>query len=311
MSAIYYGETVCSHIFTSGKNKGKRCENNAYYVKNSKYLCGVHTKGNRVKLPINPRKEELLREKVESERKCIEEVAEENRKRGKIGEVTVTKLRMMKKPDDIYGFLKVFPNFKHQNRKDGFGYMRLSPKALGPVDHKMPGLPIAQNIENYHQFAKIFPFEAQDEETIKKAKELRIKAYQSNVPHRHKYSAAILKQKNINIPLYSVYYDQEGEERRYTYIQCRYFYCHWYEKLAKRTEEYKQLVAKREQGYNLQIVGYDGYKPTEHLYTHYMDASRPFGHELVLYSLLVIEKPENYPWNRFYRENEDIYKGVI
>ena len=60
---------------------------------------------------------------------------------------------MMKPPEHIDGYLKVFPNFKHQNRKDGFGCASLSPKALGPVSD---GSRHAKNIENFHQGAKIF-----------------------------------------------------------------------------------------------------------------------------------------------------------
>ena len=65
---------------------------------------------------------------------------------------------MMKKPELIDGYLNVFPNYKHQNRKDGYGCAKLSPKSLGPVNHGMPNLPIAKNIENYHQFAKFWDY---------------------------------------------------------------------------------------------------------------------------------------------------------
>ena len=71
----------------------------------------------------------------------------------------VSKFRMMKKPEYKKGYLNVFPNSKHQDRKDGFGCASLSPKSLGPVQHTMPNLPPAFNIENYHQFAKFWAFE--------------------------------------------------------------------------------------------------------------------------------------------------------
>lgn len=108
-----------------------------------------------------------------------------------------------------------------------------------------------------------------------------------------------------------MYYDKDGKEHRYTYIECRYFYCHWYEKLAKETSDYKELVNKIKNGYNLQIIGYDGYNPTKDLYEHYLDSTRHFGHELVLYSLLVIDNPDNYPWNIYYEKYNDIYKNII
>ena len=48
------------------------------------------------------------------------------------------------------------------------------------------------------------------------------------------------------------------------------------------------------------------------LWQAYNDTSRPFGHELVLYTLLMLERKEDYPWNRYRRLGiEDIYHGVI
>jgi hypothetical protein len=63
-------------------------------------------------------------------------------------------------------------------------------------------------------------------------------------------------------------------------------------------------------GYNLNIQGYDGYNVTNIL-GHYYDISRPFGHELVLYTLLTEDDPLQYPWNIFYEENKSIYLDVI
>jgi hypothetical protein len=305
---MYYGEGFCQNI---NVKVNKKCTNYAYYKHNNKYLCGVHSRKfkDRETLPKNPKHKENIEKKLLEEKKIIEEYAENNRNNNKIGDVTVSKLRMMKKPDDITGYLKVFPNFKHQNRKDGFGCSSLSPKSLGPVKHKMPNLPTAQNIENYHQFAKVFKFELDNDEKIL---EIRRKGYESKVPKRHKYPADVLKKygKNINIPAYSSYYDKDGNEHQYNYLECRYFYCYWYEKLAKKTDDFKILTDKIKNGYNLQIIGYDGYKPTNNMYQCYLDTNRPFGHEMVLYCLLTMDKQE-YPWRVFYKENKKIYKNVI
>ena len=48
-------------------------------------------------------------------------------------------------------------------------------------------------------------------------------------------------------------------------------------------------------GFNLRIVGYDGYNVTMPLEEHYKDISRPFGHELVLYSML----KDEFVWRKF------------
>jgi len=151
MEQIYYGETQCQGTFKSGPRKGKQCSNNAYYSKDNFYLCGVHNKGDKIKLPINPKKKENKEQQLKDDETFVEEYALSNLNSNKVGKITVAKLKMMKQPDKIEGYLKVFPNFKHQNRSDGFGCASLSPKSLGPVDHGMPDLPIALNIENYHQ----------------------------------------------------------------------------------------------------------------------------------------------------------------
>ncbi len=72
-------------------------------------------------------------------------------------------------------------------------------------------------------------------------------------------------------------------------------YCHFYEQFALKDPAFAELKQMLERGYNMEIVGYDAFVPTEPLETHYLDDSRPFGHELVLYSLLKGEKP----WSRF------------
>ena len=55
------------------------------------------------------------------------------------------------------GYLNVFPNYNHENRKDGYGCPSLSPMILFPVDHGQPVLPVAQNLENFHQGNKFYP----------------------------------------------------------------------------------------------------------------------------------------------------------
>lgn len=148
---VHHGEQNCEH---------PNCSNHAYYsVGPSSYFCGVHSKGKKRKeLPkfTAKEKEEQQAKTIEKDNEGIEAAAEKNKKEGKKGKVIVTKLRMMKSPEYHEGFLKVFPNFKHENRKDGYGCKSLSPMFLGPVDHGQPGLPPAKNIENFHQGSKCF-----------------------------------------------------------------------------------------------------------------------------------------------------------
>lgn len=315
MMDIFYGEETC----TATKGSGQLCTNKAYYLAESNLLCGVHSKKykNRITLPKNPDKGRLKEESIARDREKVEEVVEENRKNGRMGHVIVTKLRMMKEVETVDGYFKIFPNFKHGNRKDGYGCPELSPKYLGPVDHIMPNLPPAKNLENFHQFAKIFPFEVDvNNNILPEYMSVRINGYNDPTPHRHKYSKKKItknsNERNPNIPLYSVYYDSSGKEHRFTYRECRYFYCKVYERLTRGSPILQYLKDLIRSGYNLQIVGYDGYDidPNKSLLDYYYDTSSPFGHELVLYTLLVEEDYRNFPWNIEYERNKNIYEGV-
>lgn len=307
----YYGEHNCQAIV---KSKNVMCTNKAYFVSGNTLLCGVHCKKySCIKLPKNPNKNIIFNNKLIEQQIEIEKTAEINKINKKSGNVIVSKMYMMKEPIYVKGYLNVYPNYKHQNRKDGYGCMKLSPKSLGPVCHNMPGLPNATTIENYHQFAKFWKFELDKNNNIlEKYKNQRIIAYTSP-PQRHKYDKKILMKfnNNINIPEFSMYYDKDGNEHRYNYIECRYFYCHFYELLAKQQPDFIYLKNKLKDGYNLNIQGYDGYNITKDLISHYKDTSKPFGHELVLYTLLTEDDSSKYPWNIYYEENKEIYKNVI
>lgn len=310
---IYYGETYCMAKYKSGKKKGQQCSNKAYYERDNSCFCGVHCRGNRTKLPINPRAKENKLEAQQLRDKLMLEKMNKNNKVGKRGDVIVTKLRMMKPVDYKDGYRPIFPNFKHKNRKDGYGCPALSPKSLGPVKHIMPNLPPAFNLENFHQFAKVWSFELDSKGNQKpEYVEARRKAYLDQIPHRHKYDRKELAKigPNVNIPAFSLYYKADGTVCCYSYFGCRYFYCKVYEDLASKTFEFKQLREWLKNGMNLQIVGYDGYNITKSVLEHYYDTSRPFGHELVLYTMLVIDNSDDYPWNVVYHNNEDTYKGV-
>lgn len=311
-SEPYYGETICQGTV---KKSGIRCTNNAYYSQPPLFLCGVHSKkGPRKTLAKNPNAK-AHRLSVQRDRTAeIEAVALSNKSTGIRGTITVSKMRMVKNPEYIQGVLNVFPNYKHENRKDGYGCSALSPKSLGPIVHNMPGLPPSVSLENFHQYSKFWKFELSPQGMpTEKALQHRIKGYKSDVPDRHKHPKEVLTKhtsgSNINIPEFSLYYRPDGTPVKYTYLECRYFYCHYYELLAPQTKCYKELRRKLDDGYNLNIVGYDGYPPNKDQMKMYMDTNKPYGHEMVLYALLTIPHPDEYPWNIYRVQHEAKYTG--
>lgn len=299
----FYGEIKCQH---------HPCQNRAYYKVDQQFLCGVHSRRQkRTTLLKDPQALEKKMQILKERELLVQQAQQTNFAQGKKGQVICTKLLMMKEPLHVDGFKKVFPNFKHEKRIDGFGCKALSPKAMGPVNHQEKGLPIAQNIENWHQFAKVFPWEVDEKQNPLPEFYALLKAkYSDPIPYRHKFDLAFLQAqglKNVNIPLYSLRTMPDGIEIRYTYIESRYFYCRQYELLAPQTKEFQKLQAWREVGMNLQIIGYDGYAITQSLWEHYLDAKKPFGHELVLYTLLTVDNSQDYPWNMYRQMYPDKY----
>jgi hypothetical protein len=280
----------------SGELKCQRdiCNNRAYYQVDHKYLCGVHSRkfsDKRIELPVDPNKEANKQIKIDLHMEKCNLIAEKNKLHGKIGDVICRKMYMMKLPELIEGYINVFPNFKHGNRKDGLGMPSLSPKSIGPIDHKQPNLPIALNLENFHQGNKVFTSEINENgeptyEFYKTQKQM----YSDPIPHRHKLTA------NGNVPVYSIWIDKKGTTHKIDYFTSRQFYCSYYERFTRDNPDFLTLKHMIANGFNLCICGYDGYPITMTLEEHYLDTSKPFGHELVLYTMLTTD---HYPWIKY------------
>ena len=310
----FHGSILCQAQI---KSKNIPCKNGAYYEQDGKFLCGVHSKKNfRKDLPKDPNEKQKLGLERKDHHLRLVKNANIRKEKGEKGTVKCFKMKMMKDVPLHEDYLNVFPNFKHQNRCDGYGCKALSPMSLGPVEHKQLNLPVALNIENYHQFNKVWPSEVDEyNDPLKSFYETQRKGYNDPTPHRHKVSLEERKKLNAsgnkNAPLYSIHQDVLGNERRFSYTESKYFYCTAYEKLAKETTEFKKLQDDLENGINLMICGYDAYEITTDLYSHYCDPSRPFGHDLVLATLLILKDPEEYPWRIYKRKHTNVYEGMI
>lgn len=290
----FYGQITCQSSLASGKP----CTNRAYYLYKDQNRCGTHSKKEeRKKLPVDPQLKNKKAEILKQRNFLVEETARKNREQKITGKVICTKLRMMKEPDHHDGYLKIFPNYRHQNRLDGFGCSSLSPMCIGPIRHGQPGLPDSKNLENFHQFNKVFASELDDQGKILPSfYSLQKEMYLSDRPQRHKP-----QKEGKKVPEFSLWIRPDGTEMRATYLQSRQFYCNFYERSVKELPDFIYLTELLKNGYNLQIVGYDGYSVETSVKKCYLDTSRPFGHELVLYTMLTCEESK-YPWRKFKTE---------
>lgn len=128
--------------------------------------------------------------------------------------------------------------------------------------------------------------------------ETQEKWFLDDVPHRHKS-----KEKCLGW----VWTNQNATREIFQYIESRQFYCHFYEKLASEEKEFIRLKNLVKKGVNLLIIGYDGIDIDSYGYPNqtfeekldklYLDPKQPFGHELCLVTMLVLE-PCDYPWRK-------------
>ena len=281
MEKVYYGQIKCQAINASKKEP---CKNGAYYKCGDKYVCGVHSRG-KDRTELEKPTKEMKDDKLEKEAIECEEARRRNKEEGKKGSVVLYKMQMMKSIDTPAGYLRIFPNKDHGGRKDGIGLPSLSPFNLGPINHGYPNIPKADNLESFYQFSKIYADEVDKEgnplpETIEQWKKDLQKPGE-----RHKRKG--------EKPLYALALKSDGSIIKMNYAQGRKLYCKWYEKLAKKQDDYQLLLNLIKDGYNICICGYDGTSITN-VEKDYKDLSVPFGHERVLYTMLTQDK---YPWN--------------
>lgn len=283
-SEIFYGTTKC-----------QKCGRNlAYWLSRDLYLCGVCSKKDEQRIQLtkdNKKKESLRKEEILAHQRTIERERQNNYNKGISGSLICTKMRMMKNPELKPGFLNIFPNFRHGKRADGLGFPSLSPMNIGPIRHNQPGLPEAKNLENFHQFNKVFQDEIDDDGNVKKLFfDRQLRAYNDSVPHRHKPNS-----KKKNVPLFSLWKNRDGTFTKLSYIESRQLYCHYYSEFVTQNPDFQNLKTMLKNGTSLNICGYDAFSIEKSAEECYLDPSRPFGHECVLYCLLINE----YPWRKY------------
>lgn len=266
---MFYGESQCSFQTRSGP-----CKNKVYYKKDGMIGCGVHIKEPRESLPKRSKKEQqkLKQTKFDTHLETI--IPQEGP-----GKLMLTRMYMRKEVPLIPGFLNVYPNYRHQEREDGYGCASLSPMTLGPV----PSNPPCLLLENFHSGNKCYADEVDsDGDPTELFFKTQRQFYNDPIPHRHKRE----KEK----PLFSVVLDDKNVPHKLTYIESRYFYCTYYEQLTRKLPDFKELQKLHKEGFNLNICGYDAF-PIEDITEAYLNPKHPFGHERVLYALLSGERP--------------------
>lgn len=273
-----------------------KCRRTPYYSVFGKPACGYHAGKNKHKLLSDPNKAIMAKE---NEFKRWELLLRDTSAR-----VMTRKIYMMKPYPFVDGSYLVLPKRSAPIRdKSILPYSQLSPMMLGPVEHNQPGLPPSQNLENFHQFNKVFDSEVIEGTITSDWYDRRIKGYNDVIPHRYKLGPT-KREHNMRAGncLFSIYVDPDGNELHYNYIGSRVFYCTWYERLASQTEQYKDLLDMvSNYKISITIAGYDARDAdvitSDLAMEWYLDDTKPFGHEMVLATMIALrDTPELYPW---------------
>lgn len=284
MEPVYCGEVTCSAQLASGKPcSSKACFSAISPDTGRNYYCGRHSRKlpEREELPKAP-DAKSKRLYVNSRIKMADDVKAVNASHKKRGVISCRKLTMLKEPQHLDGYYSVFPNAK-AGRLD-MAMPELSPTLLGPIDHGQPNLPMSKNLENFWQSSKLH-----EGQTFQAFRTTQARWFESDKPCRE-------SSKKL---LGWVWTNDDETTILHTIVEAREFYCTFYERLAKLTQSWQDLLDLVEAGGNVNIIGYTGVSlddPTpEELERRYLSEKQPFGHELVLVTMLACKQHE-YPW---------------
>lgn len=207
--------------------------------------------------------------------------ADVNRTHGRVGKIALDKLpgRSSKTAIPmIPGYLSINVCSSSKTWTKG-----LSPTRCGSVTHQEldwdnTPLPVASCVENLWQFCKVWPFDL-DDNTLKKSYFKRKREGFLN-PRGVRHP---VKSVDKTIKPISTYYRGEF----LSWIPARKkFYCPVYESSVIRTGAYQELEKLHQNGYNLLILDYDGYK-TKDFTKAIHNEKKPFGHGHVLCCMLM------------------------
>jgi len=252
----------------------------------------------RKKRKVDSDRAKFLRERSKKHKETVVKAKEFNIEKKLRGRVRCAKLPYRfsktikdKKWPNTYGFMNI--NVCSSSKS----FRGLSPMVLGPIEVKVVDYKnkiktiVAKNLENLWQASKVW---SSDYNPITKKIRKgwfsdRDKYFADSKAHRHIKKGT---GKNVNVPLFSLWVNQKTDKvAKLKYVKARKrIYCPIYKRLASKTAEFEKLKTMLDDGYNIQILGYDGFdfeKEGMTLQQCYDDASRPFGHELLLVSMLL------------------------
>jgi hypothetical protein len=192
-------------------------------------------------------------------------------------------------PKYLHIYLSTDSVIAHENN---IFFPSLSAENLGPI--VLANGEECVNLENLWEFSKV------DKSLVdNKEKYLEIRKVGFEDPNYNFYTED---------EAFFLFKDRNGNERRYTFLEARFFFCHYYELLVRNKPDFLRLKTLKEDRFNLQLAGciFVSKTPIE----HYIQDKANFDQSMILYCMLTIDDPNNYPW-RVASRFGDLYKDMI
>lgn len=330
---VYRFERQC-HAFKKKGDK-RRCRllaTREVYTNNNlrktKYMCGRHARlydPASSPLPINPMKKIIEQQVTRMHMRLCEQAAEERKRDGKMGSVFLGKLAAGKRRKPISGVMDVFPNNTSTYREDGWAFPELCAQKIGPIYHEDPKTYPAKKLGNFKSGCDVYAFENDEETQLPKAIwwQRREALFDDYTPRKSKFrneELALISMTNIGAPLYSYHWNmfEPDESKRkfekFSIVESRQFFCHFYEKIVQFYSSFIYLKNQMFNGYDICICGMGAYPTSatvEAIHAAYRNPCKEFGHEMTLFTMLVLwDRPFLYPWRVYRNAREKDYEKI-
>jgi hypothetical protein len=213
-------------------------------------------KNKKLKVGDDPEKATQLKQALKDHEVTVKAAQKENKKDKIPGKIRANKLphRLDKSiKDKSWPKADGYKNIGVCSGSPGI-FKELSPMKLGPIKHDEAGLPAAKNLENLWQYSKVFSGDVDAKGNILPSWFARRKqGFSDPKPHR--------RAKKLSPGEKTLYSYWKGEKLDYMEAR-RKIYCPLYAEYVVKTAAWTKLKEIMNDGYNIQILGYDGYDYT-------------------------------------------------
>ena len=185
------------------------------------------------------------------------------------------------------GFVNIFPDTKH--KRHDYSFPGLCPSKLGPIEHGLPGLPSADNLQAFFEYSCCYNTDLRDDGQLwNEFREQMREGFRSGIPRPKEGPKARI--------VSMVSCDPEGTLIIISESEWRKSYCRFYSTLAEETDDYKRLIRIKDERNNIAICSTKVVVGSDNPREEYENTDIPFAHEKVLWTMLTMKNPNLYPW---------------